>query len=312
LTEVSRTAVTLFGWSIHWYGVLITLGVLLGALLGAAREKSLGLPPETALDLVLLGAPAALAGARLYYVLFSQDQFAGLPWWKVFAIWEGGMAIYGGLLGGILAGWLYARAKKLPVTKLLDLAAPCFALGQAVGRWGNFVNREAHGGLVENPALRFFPVSVEISGAWYYATFFYESMWCLLIVAAVLLAEKKRFLKRSGDGFLLYAFLYALERAVVEGMRTDSLMLGAMRVSQGLSLSAALTAAVVWALRAKRAPMGIRMLAPACVLTAIIFAAAGNGFGLFAAAAAAIAAAAVNYRWMDSTDQNTENRGEGL
>lgn len=302
---------TVLGWSVHWYGVLIMLGVLLGGLLGAAREKSLGLPAETSLDLVLLGVPAALIGARTYYVLFSLDQFAGRPWWKAFALWEGGMAIYGALLGGILAGWLYGRAKKLPTPKLLDLAAPCFALGQAVGRWGNFLNQEAHGGMVENPALRFFPVAVEIGGEWYYATFFYESMWCLLIVAAILFAERRKLLKRSGDGFMLYAFLYALERAVVEGMRTDSLMLGGLRVSQGLSLLAALAATVIWAARAGRAPLGLRLIAPACVLAAIAFAAAGYGWGTLAAAVAAIPAAGAVYRWNIST-YNTEDRGERL
>lgn len=217
------------------------------------------------------------------------------------------MAIYGGLIAGVLGGWLYARVKKLSFWKLADLVAPSIALGQAIGRWGNFVNQEAHGALVENPALQFFPVSVSIGGEWYYATFFYESMWCLLIVAALLWAERRNRFLRQGDEFLAYAFLYALERAVVEGMRTDSLYWGAMRVSQGLSLFAAAVVAGIWAVRARRAPMALRIASPGCVVAAIAFAALGNMWGVFAAAVAALAVTV----WMYAGELDRQmNRGE--
>lgn len=306
MIEVSRTALTLFGFDIHWYGVLIILGVILGAALAMRRERRLGLPEDTTVDLLLVGLPSALVGARLYYVVFAWDEFAAGPLWRIFDVRTGGLAIYGGLLAAILAGWIYARAKKLPFAKLLDLAAPSFAVGQAVGRWGNFLNQEAHGGPVLNEALQFFPVSVEIGGEWYYATFFYESVWCLLVTAAVLIAERKNRLERSGDGFMLYALLYALERTVVEGMRADSLYLGPMRVSQGLSLLSALAVTVVWAVRSKRAPGWLRIIPPACVITAAAFAVAGSGFGTLTAAAAAI----VSTIFMVQT--NSRNRGEGL
>ena len=238
MIRVSRTAIELFGWSIHWYGVLIVAGIALGVLLALAREKRYGLPKDTSLDLALACIPAAILGARLYYVAFSWKSYAGGPWWRVFAVWEGGMAIYGGVLAGVLAGAIYARARKLSFRTLTDLAAPCIALGQAVGRWGNFVNQEAHGGWVANPALRFFPMAVEIGGDWYYATFFYESAWCFFIVVVLLLAERK-WRPAPGGIFLGYVFLYGLERGMVEGLRTDSLMLGPFRVSQLLSLLAA-------------------------------------------------------------------------
>ena len=292
VVEVSRTSLELFGLRIHWYGALIVLGMALAVALAWARERKKGLPKETTLDLALVCLPAAIVGARAYFVAFRWEDYAGGPWWKVFAVWEGGMAIYGGIRLGVLAGWIYARAKKLPFSRMLDLVAPCIPLGQAIGRWGNFINQEAHGALVTHPALQFFPAAVQIEGEWYYATFFYESAWCFLIVAALLILERKRFFKRDGDEFAAYVFLYALERGVVEGLRTDSLYLGGMRVSQGLSLLAALVAALYWARRAKGA---LRIIAPACALAAVGMALAGSGIGTFAASAATLAAVAVMY-----------------
>lgn len=252
MISVSRTAIELFGLRIHWYGVLIVTGIALGVWIAKAREERLGVPKETALDLALLCIPAAIVGARAYYVAFSWEHFSAGPWWKVFAVWEGGLAVYGGIIAGVLAGWLYCRAKRLPFAKLADLVAPGIALGQAIGRWGNFVNREAHGGLVTNSALQFFPMAVQIDGAWYYATFFYESVWCFLIAAFLLLGERKRRFRRNGDAFLWYVFLYALERIVVEGMRTDSLYLGGMRVSQFVSFAAIAAVSVIGCIRRRK------------------------------------------------------------
>lgn len=307
--DVGRTAVSLFGLSVHWYGVLIVLGIAAGIALGVLRERKLGLPKDTTLDIGLICVPAAIVGARLYYVAFSWEDYMTGPWWRVFAVWEGGLAIYGGIIGGLLAGVVYARVKKLAFSKLIDLAAPGFPIGQAIGRWGNFVNQEAHGGLVTNPALKFFPAAVEIGGEWYYATFFYESMWCFLICAFVLIAERRHWFRRSGDAFFTYAFLYALERAVVEGLRTDSLYLGPMRVSQGLSLLAALTIALMWAIRCSRTPKALRVIAPACVFAGIAAAVSGSLPGTFAAAAVSLVAVPVMYGW-DQFGPKNRNRGE--
>lgn len=243
---VSRTFIELFGLRIHWYGVLIALGIALGVWLAVARQKKLGLAKDTALDLALVCIPAAIVGARLYYVVFSWESYADGPWWKIFAVWEGGLAVYGGVLAGLLAGWIYARRKRISFLQLADLVAPCIPLGQAIGRWGNFVNQEAHGRLVTDPALQFFPLSVKIGEEWFYATFFYESAWCFLIVILLLTGERKNWFRRRGDAFYAYVFLYALERSLVEGLRTDSLYLGAFRVSQMLSLLAMAAAAVLW------------------------------------------------------------------
>lgn len=248
---VSRRTIEIFGFDIHWYGVLIVTGIALAILLAQRREEKFGLPKDTVLDLALWCIPAAIVGARAYYVIFAWDEFSSGPWQRIVNIREGGMAVYGGVIAGVLTGWIYVRRKKLSFARAIDLAAPCIPLGQAIGRWGNFVNQEAHGALVANEALHFFPMSVEIGGQWYYATFFYESVWCFLIVIFLLTAERKGWFRKSGDAFLAYVFLYALERSIVEGMRTDSLYLGPVRVSQLLSLAAMLAAAVIWFIRNK-------------------------------------------------------------
>jgi len=270
LIHVTSTAIELFGLTIHWYGLIIACGIILGVLLALRREKRVGLPKETGLDLALIGVPAAIIGARLYFVIFSWDIYAADPISALY-IWEGGMAIYGGIIGAVIAGWAYARVKKLPFLKLADLAAPCIALGQAVGRWGNFVNQEAYGEAVHNAAMQFFPVSVfiERSGQWHYATFFYESAWCALIVITLLTMERKALFRKNGDTFFTYILLYGLERAFVEGLRTDSLYLGSVRVSQALSLGIMLFAALVLFIRAARGKKAGACMLVLCLLTAI-------------------------------------------
>ncbi len=253
MVKWTRDALVIGDFSLRYYGMLIALGVLLGVLLAVKREKRIGLPKDTAIDIALVGVPAALVGARLYYVAFSWDFYKD-DLWKIFSVREGGMAIYGGVLAALLAGWIFSRACKLPFASLADLAAPSLALGQAIGRWGNFVNQEAYGYAVTDPALCRFPIAVfiEADGQWHLATFFYESAWCFLIVAFILLMERKGRLRRRGDAFLWYLLLYGAERAVVEGLRTDSLMLGPVRVSQLLAALLALGALAALLLRARR------------------------------------------------------------
>ena len=240
------TGFSILGLSVRWYGLLIALGIGLGVLLALRRERQFGLPKDTVIDLALCGVPAAIVGARLYYVIFSWADYAADPL-SALRVWEGGLAIYGGILGGLLAGLIYARVKGLRFLTLADLVAPSFALGQAVGRWGNFFNQEAYGRAVAADWMKRFPIAVFIraDGLWHYATFFYESVWCLLIVVFLLSAERRSLFKRPGDTFLTYVLLYAVERALVEGLRTDSLYWGPVRVSQALSICAAVACAVI-------------------------------------------------------------------
>lgn len=228
-------ALVIGGFELYWYSVLIALGALMSYCACVRRQKQLGLPQDTAIDLVLVTIPCGVIGARAYYVLLNPGAFHSF--WEVIDIRSGGLAIYGGLIAGLAAGFVYARKKHLSLLRLTDLALPCVALGQAVGRWGNFVNEEAYGVAIANKALCFFPVAVYIheDGLWHAATFFYESLWCLFIFLMVCaLPTRKRFYKK-GAGTLGYVLLYAFERCAVEGLRTDSLYLGSVRFSQLLS-----------------------------------------------------------------------------
>lgn len=264
--EITRSTCTLFGLTIHWYGALIAAAVLLAVALCALREERLGLERGTGLNLALVCVPVGVIFARAYYVAFNWDLYAAHPIEALF-IWQGGLAVYGGVIGGAVGAWIYAKVKRIRFRTLMDLVAPALALAQCVGRWGNFLNQEAYGIAVTNPALQFFPVAVHIEGSgWHCATFFYESAWCAFIAAALLIAEKRCVLRRAGDGFFWYAFLYAAERMIVEGLRTDSLYFGSVRVSQLLSLLVLTVLLILLAVRAKKA--GVTRLLPILALAA--------------------------------------------
>lgn len=233
---VTREAVTLFGFSVRWYGILIAFGAALAIVLSGRREKDRGLGEDTVVSMALWVLPVSIVCARLYYVAFSFDAYRG-DLARVFRIREGGLAIYGGVIGGALTGVVWAKRRRVSALALADAVAPGLALAQAIGRWGNFLNQEAYGARIQNPAMRFFPAAVFIRAEndWFAATFFYESAWCFLICAAILLLERKKPFPNRGDAALLYAILYAFERTLVEGLRTDSLYWGQARVSQLLS-----------------------------------------------------------------------------
>ena len=179
------------------YGLLIALGVLLAVLYAGRQEARLGLPRDTAVDVVLWAVPPGIIGARLYYVAFTWERYASDPL-SVLYIWEGGLAIYGGIIGGVLGILLYAKRKKLPLPTLTDMVVPAVILAQAIGRWGNFFNGEAYGRAVTDSALQFFPYAVHVGGAWYQATFFYESMWDLAGFFVLHLTRKKWRRKKAG------------------------------------------------------------------------------------------------------------------
>ena len=215
------------------YGLLIALAILLAVILAGHDEKRLGLPEGTALDLALCIVPAGLIGARLYYVLFRWEIFAPNPL-SILYVWEGGLAIYGGLIGGMAGALLLAHLKHLRLPSLTDLVIPYVLLAQAIGRWGNFFNGEAYGQLVTDATLQFFPYAVHVGDSWYQATFFYESA-ADLIGFIILFCTRKRW--KSGDGLPLYAIVYGIPRFLIEGLRSDSLYIGqtGIRVSQALS-----------------------------------------------------------------------------
>ena len=228
---------SVFGHRIYFYGVLFALGFTLGILYCARRSKDFGLKSDDFYDMVILLIPLSILCARIYFVLFRLDEFAGRPLIAYFAVWEGGIAIYGGIIGGILAIWLVTRRKKLPFLAMLDLTVFGVLIGQIIGRWGNFMNREAFGGQTEI-FCRMGLADPSGHTIYVHPTFLYESLWNLVLFLGLWLWVKKGKRKYDGQMSLLYLFFYGLGRAWIEGLRTDSLYIGhtGIRVSQALSL----------------------------------------------------------------------------
>lgn len=223
---------------VRWYGLLMGAAFFLGTYLARHHVKRMGYDPDHVLNMVVWIIPAAILGARLYYVTFEWANYQD-NLWRIFAVWEGGLAIHGGLIGGILAGIIYVRKHGLPVLAFADACMPSVILGQAIGRWGNFFNQEAHGGVVSAEFMSHFPAFIReqmfIQGNYYHPTFLYESAWNLLVFI-FLMWMLYRFKQFDGQVMFSYMILYSLGRYFIEGLRTDSLMLGDFRVAQLISL----------------------------------------------------------------------------
>lgn len=244
---------TVFGFEIYFYGVIIAAAFILAALFCARKAAEFGLTSDGLFDLVIWLIPACIIGARLYYVLFKLDYFIANPS-KIFSVRDGGLAIYGGIIAGVITGIIWSRRKKIPVFAVGDLAAFGLLIGQAVGRWGNFINREAFGAVTDV----FCRMGLTMPGQetlYVHPTFLYESLWNLagLIILCVLSKLGKR--KYDGQFFWSYILWYGLGRAWIEGLRTDSLYIGStdIRVSQLLAAVSALAALIVLIVNAKKA-----------------------------------------------------------
>ncbi len=235
--NINRVAFNVFGKNIYWYGIIICAGFILGALYMNARAKDFGITPDNLVDCLILCVPSAIVCARIYYVVFEWDYYRS-HLSEIIAVWNGGIAIYGGVIGVLLALWGYSRYRKVPFASLCDTAAPGLLIGQCIGRWGNFVNAEAHGGATGLP----WGMSID-GGEPVHPTFFYESLWNLIGFLLLHFYSKKR--KFKGECALLYVAWYGLGRAWIEGLRTDSLRLGSLRVSQGLAVISCIAAVCV-------------------------------------------------------------------
>jgi phosphatidylglycerol:prolipoprotein diacylglycerol transferase len=233
--------------SIRWYGVLMASAMALGLWLAFREALRRGEQGDELLKAAELAIIGALIGARLYYVVFNLDYYQTQPWWRVFAVWEGGLAIHGGLLAGLLTGGAYVWARRLPLARYLDIIAPPLVLGQAIGRWGNFFNEEAFGRPTDLPWKLYISEPHRppplIEAEYFHPTFLYESVWDLGVFL-VLMALRRRVQHAPGTLFLTYLGLYSLGRFWIEGLRTDSLMLGPLRVAQVVSVIAVVVAAV--------------------------------------------------------------------
>ena len=224
--------------AIRWYGVIVATAFLLGIWLACRRARQNNLDPNHILNMALLIIPAAIIGARLYYVIFTWENYQLEPL-EILATWHGGLAIHGGIIGGLLAALLYVRRYKLSPWLTADIAAPSLILGQAIGRWGNFINQEAHGGPVTEQFINHFPNFIKnqmfIDGWYYHPTFLYESTWNLIVFAILTWRWPQK--KADGEIAFLYLLLYSTGRFIIEALRTDSLMLGPFRVAQLVSVS---------------------------------------------------------------------------
>jgi phosphatidylglycerol:prolipoprotein diacylglycerol transferase len=234
--------------SIRWYGVLIASSMAFGLWLSAREAVRRGESPDDLLKAAEIALIGGLIGARLYYVLFNLDYYETQPWWRIFAVWEGGLAIHGGLIAGLLTGGAYVWAKGLPLLTYLDIVAPSLALAQAIGRWGNFFNEEAFGGPTDLPWKLFISEPrrppAYVDQQFFHPTFLYESLWNVGAFLILYVVLRRRLERAPGALFLAYLGLYSLGRFWIEGLRTDSLMLGSFRIAQIVSVTAVVVAVV--------------------------------------------------------------------
>lgn len=248
-------SVNIFGLDIAFYGIIIACAVFIAVMLCVHRAAYTGQRKEDYFDLSIIGVIAAIIGARLYYVIFNLEYYISNPL-EIFHIRNGGLAIYGGIIAGFLAGYITCRIKKLSYLQVLDTVVPTIALGQAIGRWGNFFNREAFGDYTDSLFAMQIKLSdvtgvvtdnirehiVNINGTEYiqvHPTFLYESCWCLILFIIIVIFRKYQ--QYNGEVLLWYLGGYGLERFFVEGLRTDSLMIG----NTGIAVSQLLSAILV-------------------------------------------------------------------
>ena len=243
--NVKSTAFTVFGASVTWYGVLITLGMMLAMIYGFSRMRKFGIDSDRAIDGVIGGVIGAIIGARCYYVLFHLDEYSG-NWRGVLNIRQGGLAIYGGIIGALLVGSVVCKLRKVRLLPMFDLTALGLLIGQCIGRWGNFTNHEAFGGNTDG----LFGMTSDRISRWIanncdpaqvdpafpvHPCFLYESAWCLLGFVLLHIISKK-WRKFDGQIFLMYIVWYGAGRFFIEGLRTDSLYLGTVKISQAVAL----------------------------------------------------------------------------
>lgn len=250
--NVKSEAFSIGNFNIQWYGIIITFGLILAMIFGFSQMKKYGIDSDRAVDAVIGGIIGGIIGARAYYVAMEWDSYAG-DIKEIINIRNGGLAIYGGVIGSVLVGCIIAKIRKVKILPLLDVAGMSFFIGQGIGRWGNFTNHEAFGyntdsvfgmssgkiqeriSLMNNPSLSpDYPV---------HPCFLYESFFCLLGFVVLYLISKHR--KYDGQMFIMYIGWYGLERFFIEGLRTDSLMIGNIRVSQVLALLCFISSVII-------------------------------------------------------------------
>ena len=238
---MNRTILSIGNFHIYCYSVLIATGIIIGLYLLMKEASKQNISKDTIIDIAFYTIIWGIVGARIYYVIFNIKPYLSNPI-SILYVWEGGLAIYGAIIAGFITLVYQTKKKNIALGKLTDMIVPSLILAQAIGRWGNFFNQEAHGGIVTLEFLKkihipnFIIKGMYINGNYYHPTFFYESLWCLL--GFILLVIIRRLLKNSKDGTLTFIYLiwYGIGRFFIEGLRTDSLYLGMFRISQIVSI----------------------------------------------------------------------------
>ena len=249
---VNPVAFNVFGKDIYWYGVIIALGFALAVLYCSLRIRRFGFNNDLLFDALVAALPSAIVGARLYYVIWEWGYYSKYPS-EIIAVWHGGMAIYGGIIGALIAVAVYGRVKRASIPGMFDVAALGLLIGQCLGRWGNFINGEAHGTLTDSV------LGMTVNGYGpFHPTFLYESVWTALGFIVLHLVSVY-FYRFRGQIFLSYLVWYGAGRAVIEGLRTDSLYIGQtdIRVSQVVAVVSCITGLVLLVLCLRR---GVRTL----------------------------------------------------
>ena len=272
--EINRVAFTVFGVPIYWYGVCIALGLLLGMLYAFRYAKSYGIDADRMVDVIFASTIAAIIGGRAYYVATAPFKYQSI--WEMIDIRLGGIAIYGGIIAAFAMGALMCRVRKVPMLPMFDLAAQGFLIGQCLGRWGNFFNQEAFGGnttlpwgMISESTQQYLQAVQETLAAQgmtvdpsmpVHPTFLYESIWCGL--GFLLLWRYSKHRRFHGEMTLLYIMWYGFERFFVEGLRTDGLMVGNVRISQAVAALSVAAALVLWVIL-RRKYRGVPLVIPA-------------------------------------------------
>ena len=228
--KIDRVAFSIFGIDIMWYAIIICFGIMAGLFVATKNSKLRNIEEDEISNLLLFALPISVIGARIYYVIFEWENYRG-NFLSMINIREGGLAIYGAVIAAVVVVYFFSKYKKIDFRDLADVCAPGLILGQAIGRWGNFINQEAHG------TETTLPWAVIIDGKKYHPTFLYESVWNLILLICILLYTKHK--KFDGELFLMYMGGYGLGRAFIEGLRTDQLTLGStgIAVSQVLAFA---------------------------------------------------------------------------
>lgn len=237
---MNRVAFNIFGFNVYYYSLCILLGVIVAYILITREGKKQGLPKEFISDLIFYTLIIGILGARVYYCVFNLDYYLANPS-EILKIYNGGLAIHGGVIAGLIFVYFYTKKKNVSFIKILDIVAPAVIIAQSFGRWGNFFNQEAHGGITTYQNLKnihipeFIINGMHIEGKYYYPTFFFESIWCLIGFIILMIARRNKNL-RKGFQIGFYFIWYGIGRFFIEALRTDSLMFFNLKIAQIVSL----------------------------------------------------------------------------